>query len=78
MKTHGRQALLFCCFSDLTTKDVVDCYKQGPTDQYESVGIQFLSLENVVELIVVIQSTVNSRIDLPRRWFLRQELCIPF
>lgn len=51
MKTHGRQALLFCCFADLNTKEVYDCYKQGPTDQYESLGIQFLSLDNIVELI---------------------------
>ena len=77
MKTHGRQALLFCCFADLNTKEVYDCYKQGPTDQYESLGIQFLSLDSIVELIVVLQSIVNSRIDLLRRWFLRQGLCIP-
>lgn len=77
MKTHGRQALLFCCFADLNTKEVYDCYKQGPTDQYESLGIQFLSLDNIVELIVVLQSIVNSRIDLLRRWLLRQGLCIP-
>ena len=77
MKTHGRQALLFCCFADLNTKEVYDCYKQGPTDQYESLGIQFMSLDNIVELIVVLQSIVNSRIDLLRRWVLRQGLCIP-
>lgn len=71
MKTHGRQALLFCCFADLTMQDLHRLYKQGPADQYKSVGIQFMSLEPLLELIVVLQSTVNDRLTLLRGLFLK-------
>ena len=44
---------MFCCFVNLTKEEVETFYKKGPEDQYESVGIQFLSLDKVVELIVL-------------------------
>ena len=43
---------MFCCFVDLTKEQVEAFYKQGPEDQYESVGINFFSLDEIIHLIV--------------------------
>ena len=51
--THGRQVQLFCCFVDLSKDEVLKNYRQGPIDQYESCGLEFFSLEQIVNIIVV-------------------------
>ena len=51
-KTRGRQVQLFCCFSNLTKEEVKQNYEKGPVDQYESLGINFFSLEEIIDMIV--------------------------
>ena len=51
-KTHGRQVQVFCCFVPLESEQVRDYYRKGPEDQYESLGINFMTLEEIVEIIV--------------------------
>ena len=43
---------MFCCFADLNTEQARKYYRMGPEDQYESVGINFLSLDAIVSMIV--------------------------
>ena len=50
--THGRQVQLFCCFVNLTEEEVLEAYRQGPVDKFESTGLVFLSLDDVVHRIV--------------------------
>ena len=49
--THGRQVQMFCCFADLNTEQARNYYRMGPEDQYESVGINFFSLDTIVSMI---------------------------
>ena len=51
-KTHGREVQLFCCFSNLTKEEVIQDYEKGPVDQYESLGVNFLSFEEIIDLMV--------------------------
>ena len=50
--THGRQVQLFCCFVNLSRDEVLKGYQQGPVDQYESRGLEFYSLGQIVDIIV--------------------------
>ena len=50
--SHGRQVHLFCCYVDLNRQQVLEYYRKGPEDQYESLGIKFLTLDAIVEGIV--------------------------
>lgn len=50
--THGREIQMFCCFVDLDKTQVEEYYKQGPEDQYESVGINFMTLDRIVDIMV--------------------------
>ena len=50
--THGRQVQVFCCFVPLESEQVRVYYRKGPEDQYESLGINFMTLEEIVEIIV--------------------------
>ena len=50
--THGRQIQLFCCFVSLTEEELLEVYRQGPVDKFESTGLLFMSLEDVVQRIV--------------------------
>ena len=43
---------MFCCFADLNTEQARNYYRMGPEDQYESVGINFFSLDTIVSMIV--------------------------
>lgn len=43
---------MFCCFADLNTEQARNYYRMGPEDQYESVGINFFSLDTIVSIIV--------------------------
>lgn len=43
---------VFCCFVPLESEQVRDYYRKGPEDQYESLGINFMTLEEIVEIIV--------------------------
>ena len=52
--THGRQVQLFCCFVDLTEDELLEAYRQGPIDKFESTGLVFLSLDKVVHRIVLL------------------------
>ena len=67
--THGRQVQMFCCFVNLSKEEVRKYYAMGPEDQYESVGINFLSLDTVVDIIVLLPALFhiehNSRTICP-------------
>lgn len=43
---------MFCCFVNLDKTQVEEYYKQGPEDQYESVGINFMTLDRIVDIMV--------------------------
>ncbi|CBK22115.2 uncharacterized protein [Blastocystis hominis] len=49
--THGRQVQVFCCFVPLESEQVRGYYRKGPEDQYESLGINFMTLEEIVEIM---------------------------
>ena len=51
---HGRQVQLFCCFVVLTEDELLEAYRQGPIDKFESTGLVFLSLDKVVHRIVLL------------------------
>jgi hypothetical protein len=36
----------------LTKEEVIQDYEKGPVDQYESLGINFLSFEEIIDLMV--------------------------
>lgn len=50
--THGRQVQMFCCFVNLSQEEVRKYYMIGPEDQYESVGINFFTLDHIVNIMV--------------------------
>lgn len=43
---------VFCCFVPLESEQVRGYYRKGPEDQYESLGINFMTLEEIVEIMV--------------------------
>lgn len=75
--THGRQVQMFCCFVNLNKQQVEEYYRKGPEDQYESMGIQFFTLDTIVNMMVVCSVLLISRIQIRIQLFLKRVDSIP-
>ena len=64
VKTRGREIHLFCCFVDLDKQQVLEYYRKGPEDLYESLGINFYPLEHVIDLMVSFLLSITHRIKM--------------
>ena len=73
--THGREVQMFCCFVNLSQEEVRKYYSLGPEDQYESVGINFFTLDTIVDIMVLYGFILYCRIQLPRDLFPRRVGC---